>query len=677
MPDLYATTGLASFVLERCKQYEAQKDSTGLIAKLQANLNAIRLIDDNRKKPFKKDEAKGWRSDAYLPEIKTKVYSVFSTLSEILYKNDEIQFLLKPSPYEQELIENDPALVEQMENDRDMMEEKIREQQRDFNQLMEHKKALLSSCIYAMSWTKYEVKDVTRESFRQEQYTSPDMGNVLSSWELERNKVRVPGCRYVSVWNMAWDMEEEDIQKGSGLEEMTIISLFEARAKMGKPLYLDEHIKRVISAHSGKTAQQLDSSNLPPGLRDISERNKSITCREFWGRAPRKLVDAFEDRLKQYRKPGKRRGYDFLDPEEFDLSFGADSDGDEVEIMAELLDEEIVRFARRPPEERPYNKSVPELTLDGDIATGLSDNMAEDAYLINGLMRALLDNVRLAANVILAIKERYLADPSQMDDGLKPGDKINLAESCQKAADAIQQVTITDMSQGIVAALGMVKQWEDEHSLNPKIMQGSVNAKQKPDTAYELSQLLENASRYLGLLAKAQDENHTVPSVMKAWRFNMEDPDFGGEEGRGKGNFICHAQGFVSLQNKLVRTEALLKLMGLFAGNPATAMEMDLRSHMEEVYRANNLDPDDFLKSEQEKATEQEAAMQAQQQQVEQQQAMLEQENTQKVQGEVAKTQVKAEVDSKAKEEDFQRNVIMKALDQAAMKRQEDVRGEK
>ena len=702
MTDSYANTGLAQFALQRCKDFDAMKHSTGLIDKLTANLNAMRKVDDLRKKPFKKDETLDWRSDAYLPEIKTKVYSVFATLCDIVFKGDEIQFQLKPSPYEDELIEGDAQVKLQKEEDRDLMEEKVKEQHRLFKQLMENKKALLSSCIYAMSWMKYNVKPCKKEMYKQEQFTPEGFGAVQASWQYEETLVKVPGYRYASVWNISWDMEEEDIQKGGGICERTPISTWEARSKIGQPLYLKEAIEKVIRAASSKSSSNIDADNLTPGLRDIADRKKGIICREFWGRAPRKQVESFEERIAKTKKYPGKRGYETLLPEDFDMTFGVpENSGDEVEVMVELMDEEIVRFCRRPPEDRPYTYSVPEMTLDGDIPTGLSDNMAEDQYLMNGIMRAILDNLRLAANVLLAIKRRFLADPMDSDKPLKPGEKFEISDNCDDARKAISQILIQDVSSGAAQVFGLVRQMSDDHTLNPRIMQGGVNPKQKSDTAYELSQLLENASRYLGLLAKSNDQDHIEPQTMKNVKYNMDDPDFGGPEQRGKGNYICNATGFMSLQNKIVRTEAILKMLTIFMQMPLAAAELKIRPHMDEVYRQSNLDPDDFLKSEDEKATEAQAVKELQAEQAQQQQDMAAQAEAMKAQGDLAKEETKAQsdlareqaraqaqketegvkiqgkaaADSAKAEEDFQRNIVMKALDQDAEDRRKEVTG--
>lgn len=662
----YANTGLAQFFLKRIKEWRDNKDRI-LVPKLQANLNAMQKIDDQRKKRFKKDEGKDWRSDYYGPEIKTKVYTVFATLCDIVFKNDQIQFKLAPSPYEQELIEQDEELRQQSEEDVDLMEDKVKEQQRDFGALKEAKKKLLSSCTYAMSWGAFHVKHINRTSYAKQEFTSPNFGPTLASFEQQEESVNVPGNRYVSVWNMFWDMEDDDIQNNSGLAEFNLISPYEALSFKGQYLYLDDYIDKVVDAYKSNERSFAEEHTLPPGLREIQHRKKGLSHYRFFGRAPRRQVEEFERIIGQMKKGGRsKRTYETLDPSDFNpFGYNEEDTGDEVEIMAELLDEEVIRFARWKDQSRPYHLSVPELTLDGDVPQGLADNMAEDQYLHNGLMRALLDNLRLAGNVLLAIKESLFNDPDKIKGPLKPGSTFDLSDACVKASDAIQQVIIQDVSQGIVGTIGIVDQKQDDHSLVPKIMQGGTLPKQKPDTAYELSQLLENASRYLGMLAKANDQDHIEPDVMDCYRYNMDDPDFGGPQQRGKGNFVCHALGFKSLQDKLIRMQAIWKLLLAFMADQETRKEMKIRDHMEELYRQSDLDPDEFLKSEEEKRIEDEAMKKLREEQAQGQVAAMQQQQELKNQGEVTKTAAKAEADSKLKEEDFQRNITMKAMEKA------------
>jgi hypothetical protein len=144
----------------------------------------------------------------------------------------------------------------------------------------------------------------------------------------------------------------------------------------------------------------------------------------------------------------------------------------------------------------------------------------------------------------------------------------------------------------------------------PKIVQGSVLPKQKSDTAYEMAQMLENAGKYLGMVISNVDDYMIEPETMDLYHYHMADPDYQGT----KASLLVHAQGSVALQNRVMRIEKLMQLLTLLLSSEILIGEAKLRPHLEEIYKANDLDPETFLKTEEEKQADQQrmAEMQAQ-----------------------------------------------------------------
>jgi hypothetical protein len=288
--------------------------------------------------------------------------------------------------------------------------------------------------------------------------------------------------------------------------------------------------------------------------------------------------------------------------------------------------------------------------------------------ILTGLVRAFLDNKNLSSNVLLAVKSMFFANPAQLDEPVEPGSMFEISASCDDARKALSQIQIQDTGQSLLDAIGIFDRWKDTTSHIPEFLQGSTLPKQKADTAYEMSQLQENAGRYLGMAFKNIDESFVEPEVEDIYRFNMLDPDYKGEKA------LCSvtAMGLPSFRDKVLRAQKMKELLALVLSDPSGQLlsEVKLRPHLEVIYRSSDLDPADFLKSDEEKAQEAQAAQEAQDRQ---QQAAVEQVKQAEIEGEqfksdakakttAIKEQAKAETQSRLADEAFKRELVMEGV---------------
>ncbi|MCK9357783.1 MAG: hypothetical protein M0R22_11675, partial [Dehalococcoidia bacterium] len=200
----------------------------------------------------------------------------------------------------------------------------------------------------------------------------------------------------------------------------------------------------------------------------------------------------------------------------------------------------------------------------------------------------------LAGDVLLAFKERFFeANPE-----IKPGGTMKVAEECDDARKAVQQIIIQDVGAGYVDVIRIFERMADVVSMIPQISQG-VRPEKSADTAYELSQLLENAGKYLGSVIRNYDQGLVEPIGSDFLRYNMLDP-----EAPGKGDFVLKALGFSSFQARIVRTQKLLQMLGLVMQYPELLAEAKPRPMLDEIFKSVDLDPGVLLKSEQDKEVE-------------------------------------------------------------------------
>jgi len=637
------------------------------------NLNIMNGIDASSKE-FKKDEGgqvkgKEWRSDIVINITRPKIFSVYAMLLDILMPNGEISFALDLA--DADLDDLPPGMRKLQEDARDRMKKEIKKQLKQRKADQHLMKRLLSILMYAISWSKYNLDEVLETGFREINQAPPgtfpvDGQSENVRFEPYRNQVDVPGNEYRSVWSIYWDMETElgKLNTGKGVFERDMICLYDLRMKMGQPGYIDAAILKVIEEAGEAGSEPEDSDSLKPGLREIENRKKAIDSREQWIRVPRMLADRFE----QEELPDIIKGQEPYVGTVYD----EEETGDDVFILAETADGKIIKYIRRPDGDLPYKLNVWEENIDqsDDPGTCPVDNLAQIQFLYTGLARLFLDNKRLSANVILGIMRDKLQDPSQVDGGIYPGLLIDFGENVEDVRRALQQVIVEDVGETLMSGFGMADRWQDLVSMLPGRLQGLYSSKDKENTAYEVSQMMENSGKYIGQGVRNIDEYDTEPGITDIYEYNMLDPEF---DPKAKGNFKCISGGFTSYKNKVLTAQQIEKILMLLLSSETLSNEAKIREHLEILYKNVGLDDKKFLKTDEEKKAEaeQRAQMEAQARQqafddlamktrIESEGKMAEK----GAEGEIKSTlqEEKGEIDSKLQEEEFQGKVILESM---------------
>ncbi len=565
--------------------------------KYQDNIDAYNAVSVGF---FKKGEKANWRSSTFVNVTKQKVIAAYAMVIDLLLQGGStMPFTLAPSPWDTLQSADLPNDIQaSLHKSIDDMMLVINQQLLDCNADRELMKCVMSMAIYGETFWRTFIHTVDRAGFKAVDtagFNDPKYGG--QRFEFFRNKTNAPAWRYVSVWNFFRDIETEDMQKNVGCIERQPTSAFNVRQMVGKPYFLTENIKKAILSISGKKGCDASSSStmsLPPSLRDIESRHAGGEQLEFWGRVPRKILEEFID-----------------DSPKNNAFFGEiEDDGDEVEITAILIEDEIVKLATVERESRPYGRAIWELKLDHIEATGVADNIRNEQKVLNDFVRAFEDNKKLSANVILATKRQYISPLSQAvldNDGITPGLEIELDDTCDDARKAIQSVIIPDQGSTLLDGIALFERYADESAMLPKILQGEVQAKKKPDTAFELNMMANNAGRYIsGCAIKNIDEGIIEPVISYFYKYNMLDPDLG----KGKGNFLVKPIGFNTYQNKVVRVGAIQSILNLVLSNEELLKESKIRGLLEELVKSLDIDIAQVLKSEDEK--QQEAAQASQ-----------------------------------------------------------------
>lgn len=537
---------------------------------------------------WKPDEAEGWRSDYFAMLIKTKVVSAYAIVCDTILQGGEIPFDLNIDPDEPEELRVFP----------EGMRKKIRRQLLDCKADRELMNIILSMALYGKGIAKCPVVNTyTKIQYEPVSFAPPFMmanQNQFVRFIPRFKIVSSPGMEYVSVWNIFSDPEEDNLQDGYGIIQREMYSAYDLRKLINAPFFNKRAIKKVLSEVNSNTFTE-DVSSLPPSLREIAKRNKTIQYLEYWGRIPKKLL------IDYTRKNGVNslaRDFAFND---------TGIEGNEFEGHICIANGELIRLTDNPVGYRPYSQAFWEVVLDSSDGRSIADNLEHDQKMSNGIMRAIIDNLRLAGNVMFAGKSEAFIEGKPK---FKPGFWAELSAEVDDVRQAIQQIVVNDVSQGLLAVWGVIQRLADENTNLPKIISGEIVTQKKQETAFEIDQRIQNAGKYLGSVIRNIDEGIIESVITHLYHYNMIQP--GNEE--IKGNFVVNATGFNSFQNRFLRTQSIKQTLALVLSHPSLTAEARIRPHLEEIYKSLDLKPETFLKSEEEKARDQQMALQQQMQ---------------------------------------------------------------
>lgn len=573
-------TSLAYYI--RDELFESWKENRRAMQdKWQRNLDAFKSISSSY---WKSGETEDWRSDTFKPVTKEKILAAWSIVIDIQMQGGKIPFMLVPSPWDDVIFDElPPEQRKQIEDSIEDMTALIHQQFEDCKADRQLMKCVMSRAIYGETYAKRYVQEVERYQYTQ---------TGFDRWEPQRRLINAPAWEYCSIWEIYRDWELDDLQAGAGIIQRQMTCPYNLQQLAGKPYYLKNGIKEVIdnAIKPGEAdTSTTDTDGLPPILRDVQHRHNTIEKLEFWGRVPRRIAEDFERDLQKTQSGlvAEWNEYEY--------------DGDEVEIHAVVADEDVIRYARIPEgEKRPYYRSVWEINLDHADGTGVADNLEMIQKVINGMVRAFEDNKKLSANVMAAVKRQYL-DPT-WDGKFTPGKILEVLEECDDARQAFQPIIVPDAGDSLLNGINLMERYADEASQIPKILQGEVVERRRADTAWEMNQLQQNAGKYIGGVIRNDDEGLVEPIVNDVYHYNMRNP----EVKRGKGNYIAKALGFTSYQTKVERQQKLLQFLNIMMNDQQGILlrEVKTREMAEEIAKGFDLDPEQILKSIEEKQRE-------------------------------------------------------------------------
>ncbi len=572
---------LRDFIVELFRDYEANRQTVE--PKWRKNWEAYKAVPGKELDPgiglgnknSDDPDENAWRSKTVADITRVKVNAGKILVSDVLLSGGELPMMLKENRNIGDVV---GTALTQLEAERNgaspdaegspvsenvlKMTKLIREQLKRAGAEKVLRNAILSAAVYGEG-----ISRIVTSTYSFRVFSPTPSGWTTGTVEDSGLKLEP-----VSVWDFFTDMEDHDIQGNAGVFFRTRMSRFDMVQKFrDDPLLVNGSLERIGRFRSMEDGP-VDSSE-SPGRHLIGKRKKDLRVLEFWGKAPEYLVRSMEQNGDSSVTPGDDSGQD-----------------SQVEIMAVVIENTIVKFARVEPRSRPFFRVWWEEGIDDIHGQSIADNMNLMQDSLTSFMRCFEDNKKLSSNVLLALKPSMLDTPSDMNGKIVPGKIYKLNESARSASEAIQAIQIPDTGNSLLDGVKIYEERGNNNSMIPEIAYGVQPG--GSTTATEVQMRNEKAGKYISDIIKGFDSEWIEPVVRFFYEWNMDDsrvpPTF-------KGQYDVQALGYHSYQDKILRMNRIRDMLNMALSNEMLFQKLNLDALLTEWMKANELEPDLFL----------------------------------------------------------------------------------
>lgn len=372
----------------------------------------------------------------------------------------------------------------------------------------------------------------------------------------------VPTLEHVSLWNFYPDPEATSMNDADFVIQRHKMTRSQLRALKKRPAFRASAIDKALDGPANYVHSWWETELDDNGLQEATSRYEVL---EFWG-----TVDA-----------------DML--EEFDVAIpDSMKDSEEFQVNVWMCGDELLRVVLNQftPRRIPYLACPYELNPYNFFGVGLAENMEDAQTLMNGFTRLAVDNAVMSGNMLIEIDETYLS-PGQ-DTKVYPGKVFRRNGGGQ--GQAINGVKWPNTAQENMMMFDRFRQLADEATGIPSFAHGSTGVMGTGRTAAGMSMLMGAATLNIKAVIKNIDDYwlRVIGTSFFQWnqQFNF-DPTI-------KGDLDVNARGTASLMMREVKSQRLIQFMQV-ASNPAVAPRVKWPTVIREIAETLDLDPDKLL----------------------------------------------------------------------------------
>ena len=583
-----AENKLAQYIVGDLFDWFRSERNTLLEPQMRRNYDAFRgRYASDALKRWKATEGTDWRSKVFVRFTKQKVVTGFNQAMSIYLQGGDLPWDLAPSPIAQSA--TGQILSEADAKSRcSAMKTRIKDDFGHARLVRQFMSSTLEMCLYGFSWLR---SPVLRPFARMgvefavpgAQYAYPPaMVRQYGRHQLVRQNISYPVVENPSAWNVFWDLETPDHQKGQGMIIRDMMSKGRVQDLVDVPGFDKAAIKQLceeFAAIDDKIESSEEDDSQGPVREQFNQRRRVIPVYSFYGRVPRAYLGQWEKKTGQPIRGLSRES------------------GREVEVYC-VCAKGATATVLRPPvlnplSYRPIHKAAWEDLPNEAGGMGIPEDMEDSQMIINGLTRAMLDNKALASNLLMYWNPRAMA-PGQ-NKTLYPGKSFEIEEGVEDVRSAMQFYSPPDNTRGIPDAINLFRDFADHETGLSRTMDGQMTDPGRR-TAYEMSKMAESGNKLIGGVIRNLDEGQMEPIVTGHYHYHMlTNPDES-----IKGDFMPVAKGFQSFQEKAKRGQDLRGLLQLSLSNEFTAQFTKVLPFLREIAAAHDLDPERYYPSDRE-----------------------------------------------------------------------------
>ena len=560
---------LAAYIVDDLFEWFKDERKALLEPQWLRNYDAFRSkYNSDTLQKWKATEGNKWRSKVFCRLTKQKVVTGFNHVAALMIQDGRLPLMLSPSPVPRgaggELIDPSEAAI-RASRMQGVIQDNLVECRAD----TEYLTSLLEGSIYGLNWLRgpflrpYESLSANFGVPGSGLYIPPDLVRRFGRYTMARSVVSKPVVSSPSVWNMFWDLESGDYQRGMGivfLELMTPGRFLELIRGKG---YDTAAGKKVAASYRGKDDAGNEIDSLGPLRQQYGNRKRVVPVYTFWGRVPVKYLRSYG------LGDGKR-------------------DNEELEIYCVCARAGQSTVIRKPVENPlPYRQIY--MAKWQDIphepgGVGIPEDIEDTQMVVNGLTRAMLDNKALSSNLLLWYNPRFLA-PGQ-NIMTYPGKAFEAAENAENLRQALDFFAPPDVTGNTPQLIELFKQMGDDETGINRTMEGSMGGVRK--TAFEVARAGESGNKMIGGVCRNQDNGIIEAMGYGFYHYHM----IAGEDDAIKGDYCVEAKGYQSWQDKAVRGAKLMELAQFCLSNEVTARYARAGDFLRELAKMSDFTPD-------------------------------------------------------------------------------------
>lgn len=378
--------------------------------------------------------------------------------------------------------------------------------------------------------------------------------------------IPMPVSKFASAWDIYPDDNATSVDDSEWLIERHKMTKQDMRALRRQPFFRRQAIEEAIEMGANYRDEDWEYTLREGNDPTTADRFEVL---EYWGVMDREKLESFKD-----------------------LEIPEDNFNDEVDVNVFVCNGIILRLVVNPfkPTKIPYYVCPFEEDPYNFFGVGLPENMEDSQTLMNGFTRMAVDNAVLSGHVMLEVDEDVLAPGQTMD--------IYAGKIWRKQTGtthkSVNSIEVPNTSQANMLMYDKFRQLADESTGVSSFSHGQTGVSGVGRTAAGISMLMNAASGSTKTVIKNIDDYVLEPLGRAYFAFNMQfdyDPALAGD-------LEVKATGTSSLMQKEVKSQRLLQLVQIAAGDPELSARLDKEYILKEISKSLELDPDKTLLSE-------------------------------------------------------------------------------